>query len=203
MPITTFEELDLNKHYTYADYLTWRFKERVELIKGRIFKMSPAPGMRHQKIAGTFYGHIWTFLKGKPCLVFSAPFDVRLPLPPKRAKGGKVDTVVQPDIVVVCDEDKLDERGCFGAPDMVVEILSRGNSRREMHQKFDLYEHAGVTEYWVVDPLREMIIVYTLEKGRYYGSRPYLKGDVVPSGVLDGFLLDTTDILNEPAEELP
>jgi Uma2 family endonuclease len=201
MVITSIDQLDLEKRYTYADYLTWRFKERVELIKGHIFKMSPAPSLRHQKISGIIEFNIASFLKEKKCNMYHAPFDVRLPLPPKKAKGNKVDTVVQPDIVVVCDESKLDERGCFGAPDMVVEILSPGNSRREMRDKYDLYENAGVREYWIVDPERELVIVYQLDvQGRYFGSRPYLRGDMVPSNVLEGFALDTTEILNEPEE---
>jgi Uma2 family endonuclease len=195
MVITSIDQLDLEKRYTYADYLTWRFKERVELIKGHIFKMSPAPSMRHQKISILLSSEMFNFLKGSTCQIFSAPFDVRLPLPPKKVKGDKVDTVVQPDIVVVCDEGKLDERGCFGAPDMVVEILSPGNSRHEMRDKYDLYENAGVREYWIVDPDREFITIYELnELGKYVGSRPFTAGDKAPSKVMEGFEMDVAAI---------
>ena len=189
--ITDFEQLDLGKRYTYADYLTWQFAERVELLRGWIVKMSPAPNLRHQRISGYVFRRIGAFLEEKPCEVFSAPFDVRLPLPPYRVKGDKVDTVVQPDIVVVCDPAKLDEQGCIGAPDIVVEILSPGNTRREMKDKLELYQTAGVPEYWIVDPDHEFILVFTPnETGQYTGSLPYTEGSELTSPALPGFRLD-------------
>ncbi|MEZ4987611.1 MAG: Uma2 family endonuclease [Saprospiraceae bacterium] len=126
---------------------------------------------------------------------------MRLPLPENKQKSGKVDTVVQPDIVVVCDPSKLDEQGCNGAPDFIIEILSPGNSRREMKTKFELYETAGVKEYWLVEPLRECVTCYHLDAtGQYVGSRPYFAEDDIPSRVLDGFVLKGRDILNELAD---
>src|SRR5690606_38432683 len=123
--------------YTYADYLLWRIEERLELIKGKVFKMTPAPNLRHQQVSGRFYVSLQNLFQAGPCQVFYAPFDVRLYDRKKYVKADKdIYTVVQPDLCVICDESKLDERGCLGAPDLVIEILSPGNSRREMKQKF-------------------------------------------------------------------
>lgn len=193
--VTNINELDFSKTYTYADYLTWQFQERVELIKGRIFKMSPAPNRNHQRISTDVVGRIWSFLKNSSCQVFHAPFDVRLPLPEHQIKGEKVTTVVQPDITVVCDENKLDEQGCNGAPDLVIEILSPGNTKKEMKNKLEIYQSAGIPEYWVVDPEREFIIIYHLnEAGNYIGTTPFTDEDILRSPVLVGFELDVSEI---------
>src|SRR5215217_1614082 len=148
--ITDINQLDLEGTYTYADYLLWRFEERLELIKGKIFKMSPAPNRRHQTILGHLHLPIGSFFKNHYCQVFLAPFDVRLPKKNQNTSDGKIYTVVQPDLCIICDESKLDDRGCLGAPDLIVEILSPGNSRKEMDNKFELYEECGVREYWLV-----------------------------------------------------
>ena len=123
--VTDINDLDLTKRYTYNDYLTWQFDEMVELIRGRVFRMSPAPLSAHQLISMEISGQIYDYLKGKKCKVVTAPFDVRLPLPPDRQTDAKIDTVVQPDICVICDLSKIDRRGCLGAPDWVIEILSK------------------------------------------------------------------------------
>ncbi len=197
--ITDFQQLDLSKTYTYADYLTWQFAERVELIRGKIFKMSPAPNVRHQRISGVVFNAVFNYLQGKSCQSFTAPFDVRLPLPPKKIKGDKIDTVVQPDIVVICDPAKLDEWGCVGAPDIVVEILSPGNTRREMKDKLELYQNAGVPEYWIVDPEHEFIIVYAPNAaGQYIGSVPYTEGMALQTPILPGFALDINTVFAQP-----
>ena len=156
--ITQLEQLNPNGYYTYADYILWKFQERVELFKGHIFPMA-APSVTHQRVSSILHVQIANFLKGRNCDVFSAPFDVRLPLPLERATDHKVDTVVQPDLCVVCDESKLDKRGCVGAPDLVVEILSEGNSSREMKAKFELYQNAGVSEYWIIDPEHKLAFI--------------------------------------------
>jgi len=196
--ITSLDQLDLNKSYTYADYLTWQFKERVELLRGKLLKMSPAPNVRHQRISSELSYTIQHFLKQKSCELFTAPFDVRLPLPGNKSKSAKIDTVVQPDICVICDEAKLDAQGCNGAPDLIIEILSPGNSKREMKDKFALYESAGVREYWIIDPVREHILVYVVdETGKFIGRQPFYAGDQIPSEVLVGFVLNTTEILHE------
>ncbi len=122
-----FSDLDLTKTYSYADYLTWSFNERLELIKGKIFKMSSALSRNHQEVSITIGSELKVFLKGKPCKVYSAPFDVRIS---RQKEDRQIITVLQPDICVVCDLTKLDVKGCLGSPDIVVEILSPGKSER-------------------------------------------------------------------------
>lgn len=134
-------DLDPDKRYTYADYLLWELKERVELIRGKLFKMSPAPSRKHQEVVHALVLSFGLYFKGKSCNVYEAPFDVRLP----KSTGGveATYTVVQPDICVVCDRSKLDKRGCVGAPDLVIEILSPGNTKKEMREKFEVYQESG------------------------------------------------------------
>jgi Uma2 family endonuclease len=188
----TLTDLDINKTYTYADYFKWKFEERVELIKGRIFSMSPAPNRMHQQLSGDLYYLLRIYLEGKKCNVYSAPFDVRLP---RKSKDDRdIITVLQPDICVICDAEKLDDRGCVGAPDLVVEILSPGNNSKELKNKYEVYEESGVREYWVVSPQNEYFIKYTLVDGRYYPSRPMVAGDVVESSVLEGFSLNLENL---------
>ena len=190
-----FASLDLDKSYTYADYLKWTFKERVELIKGKLFKMSPAPNWMHQEISSIIHGELYIHLKGKKCKVYSAPFDVRLP--GKTRDDKDITTVVQPDICVICDESKLDFKGCIGAPDIVVEILSPSNNVTELKNKYNVYEQAGVMEYWVVSPQDKTFLVYTLVNGSYTPSRLMVAGDTVHSSVLSGFSLDLTSLFND------
>lgn len=188
-------DLDLNKTYTYADYFKWKFEERVELIRGRIFKMSPAQSRKHQQLVGAFYFDLRKFLSGHSCNVYIAPFDVRLP---RRSKDDKdIITVVQPDICVICDTTKLDDRGCLGAPDIVVEILSPGNNAKELKNKYDIYQEAGVAEYWVVSPQDETFLKYTLENGKYVPARLMVAGDIVTSGVLPGLELHLEKIFED------
>ena len=124
MPVVTkFSDLDLTKQYTYADYLLWQFSERVELIRGFIVQMSPAPNRLHQTISSNLTAYLHQNFKGKSCNLYAAPFDVRLPVQSK----SKAVTVVQPDLCVVCDASKLDDAGCNGSPELVVEILSPNN----------------------------------------------------------------------------
>ena|ERR1035437_2753331 len=189
-----FADLDLNKIYTYADYFKWQFEERVELIKGKIFKMSPAPNFNHQVIAGEIYGNLRNFLKKQPCRTFIAPFDVRLPRQSKEDK--EIYTVLQPDVCVVCDPSKYDSRGCVGAPDIVVEVLSPGNNAKELKNKYDVYEEAGVKEYWIVSPQNNTFLVNTLIDGHYVTSRPLVTGDVVTTQILPGFSLDLKELFD-------
>jgi Uma2 family endonuclease len=161
--ITQFSQLDLNATYTYADYLTWKFDEMVEIVKGKILPMSPAPSPNHQRVSIRLASVFQLFLEGKTCEVFDAPFDVRLYDKKKSVKANKdILTVVQPDICVVCDAKKIDEKGCLGAPDLVIEILSMGNSKKEMKIKYELYEESGVKEYWIVDPEHQAIQQFVL-----------------------------------------
>jgi Uma2 family endonuclease len=191
------EEPDPSLSYTYADYLKWKFEEQVELIRGKIFKMSPAPAPRHQQISVSLSSEIYNFLKKKPCKVFTAPFDVRLPVKSKK-EDNEITTVVQPDICVICDETKIDGRGCLGAPDLVIEILSPGNTEKEVKLKFELYEEAGVKEYWVVYPSEENLAVFMLsEKGKYDGAKIYAGNGRIKSISVEGLIIKLEDIFTK------
>jgi Uma2 family endonuclease len=194
---TKVEEPDPSLSYTYADYLKWNFEERLELIRGRIFKMSPAPAPVHQKIAGNLTGIFYNALKNKKCGMYPAPFDVRLPLTNKN-KDSEVNTVVQPDISIICDESKIDARGCCGAPDLVAEILSPGNSHKEVKLKFDLYEEAGIKEYWVVNPAEENLIIFLLDdQGKYPGGKMYAGKEKIESKAIPGLIIITEEIFTK------
>jgi len=175
--VTKFSDLDLTKQYTYADYLLWQFSERIELLRGFIKKMSPAPSRRHQSISFNLTMKIGNMFNLKSCQVFIAPFDVRLPIPSAK----KDNTVVQPDICIICDISKLDDHGCNGAPDLIVEILSPGNSKHDADTKFRLYEEAGVQEYWMVEPEEKLVFIYTLQNGIYIGLKPFSEGEIINS----------------------
>ena len=191
--ITDISQLDFDKRYTYKDYLTWKFKERVELIKGYLFRMSPAPTSEHQRISNKISTHISVFLKDRKCEVFYAPFDVRFYDQDDPAKA--ITNVVQPDISVICDLQKIDVRGCLGAPDLIVEILSPSTSEKDLTWKYNLYEENGVKEYWVVGPSEKTLLIYTLDRyGKYHPSQLYVRSDTVRSSVLAGFALDLSDV---------
>jgi Uma2 family endonuclease len=191
------EEPDPSLNYTYADYLKWNFEERLELIRGRIFKMSPAPAPIHQEVSGNINALLHGLLKKKNCKVYAAPFDVRLPVKNKK-KDNEITTVVQPDISVICDESKIDGRGCLGAPDLVIEILSPGNSHKEVRLKHELYEEAGAKEYWVIYPVEETIVVFLLnEKGKYNGAILYVDGDKIQSEAIPGLIIKVKDVFTK------
>ena len=190
MIITKLNQLDLSKVYTFKDYLSWQFKERIELLRGHIAKMSPAPSTRHQMISRQLFQELSGLLKKKKYQIFYAPFDVYLP----SLEG---DTVVQPDICIITDTSKIRKHGCVGSPDLVIEILSPGNSRREMKDKFELYEQSGVKEYWVVFPSEQVLQIYSLKDGKYFSQRPYVKGDTVSSDVLDGLNINLDEIFED------
>jgi Uma2 family endonuclease len=186
--LSTLNEPDgRSLNYTYADYLKWDFEEIVELIKGKIFTKAAAPNRRHQMVSGNIYLELGIFLKNHPCQVYSAPFDVRFS---RNADYSKTDSVVQPDISVVCGLSKLDDKGCFVAPDLIVEILSPGNSRVEVQNKYELYQEYGVREYWIVHPTDCTLLIYTLIDGKFQPSKLFTSGDRVKSSVLPGFELD-------------
>jgi Uma2 family endonuclease len=157
---------DSTVEYTYDDYYDWLFTERVELIFGKVLPMS-APNRLHQTVIRSLNTIFDNFFRDKNCEFYPAPFDVRLPV---GIKKGKYTTVVQPDLSVFCDLEKLDKRGAQGAPDLVVEILSPGNSRRDMKDKFEVYELAGVREYWIFHPIDSFVLPYLLnEEGKFVG----------------------------------
>lgn len=177
--VTNFNDLDLNGTYTYADYLKWRFEERLELFRGKIFRMSPAPNRYHQDISGNLYFSLAKVLKKGNCNLYAAPFDVRLVK--IKAKNEKIETVVQPDLCVICDVEKLDDRGCIGAPDLIVEILSPGNTKKEMGIKFDLYQENEVKEYWIIDPNEKTVLMYVLHENKFIGLKPFIEDDNIKS----------------------
>jgi Uma2 family endonuclease len=181
-PIASYGQLDLDKEYTYSDYLTWKFKERVELIRGRIRKMSPAPSWKHQKLSQSVNMEFGRHFKSHPCEVFYAPLDVVLPIPSKK----KNTTVVQPDICVLCDLSKLDDHGIVGSPDLIVEILSPGNFKHDLDTKFELYQEASLPEYWIVNPMERNIIIYTLRDGAFSGSKIFTEGENAVSKRFEG-----------------
>lgn len=186
------------QHYTYADYLKFTFDEMVEIIKGKIFRMSPAPVATHQRISRNLCNEIGFFLKGKKCEMFVAPFDVVLPVIGKDFIQS--DRVVQPDIVVVCDPTKIQERGCFGAPDFIIEILSPSTAKKDIQLKFELYEEAKVTEYWIVEPRNNTVEVFVLVNDKYQRIQTYMQDDVVPCNVLTGLSIDLKEIFVEPQQ---
>ena len=195
MPITDLSQLDVNKTYTYADYLTWKFEEFVEVIKGKLMRPMAGPSRMHQVYSLNIAAEIRQLLKGHPCQVYAAPFDVRLTT--AGANGDEqILTVVQPDICVVCDRAKLDDRGCLGAPDWIVEIISPGNTARDTRTKFDLYEESGVLEYWIVFPGIKTVAVYVLDQDQdqYQLSAEYAAPGPVPVHTLPGLALEWTEI---------
>lgn len=198
--ITEFEQLDLTRQYSYADYLTWMFDDRVELFKGWVQKMSPAPNMSHQRISWNVSAAIAQFIKDKPCSAFSAPFDVRLIGKAKSRKAkeaSSIYTVVQPDICVICDRSKLDERGCIGAPDWIIEIVSPGNTKSEIDDKFEIYQENGVKEYWIIQPTDETVTVFDLVNNKYQFRKIYNNVDRAPAGVFTGFEIDLKEVFKK------
>src|SRR5690606_17105718 len=188
-------DISYEGRYSYADYLTWQLDETVEIIKGRLFKMTAAPIRIHQKVATKLTYILYGFLEGRLCEVYSAPFDVRLPKTSVRDED--IYTVVQPDICVICDKNKLDDAGCIGAPDLIMEILSPGNNKKELKNKYEVYQESGVREYWIIHPNEQTLMIYSLNDGHFVPSRLFTSGDIVTSEVLPGFSLDLEDFFKD------
>lgn len=175
--IHSLSELNLSQRYTYADYLAWQFSERVELLKGYIKKMA-APNPRHQIISRKLVFPLLAYFEGKECQVFYAPFDVRLYNRRKSIlRDQEVYTVVQPDLCLICDPSKLDERGCNGAPDWIIEIISPSTAQTDTKDKLALYEEAAVSEYWVVFPNEQLIQQFVLKDQKYELLRVFTAAD--------------------------
>ncbi|MCP4216101.1 MAG: Uma2 family endonuclease [bacterium] len=174
-----------NETFTYGDYMTWPENERWELIDGIAFDMTPAPSRRHQDISRNLSFEIQKFLTGKTCILYIAPFDVRFP--DGKEPDEYIKTVVQPDISVICDPSKLDDRGCKGAPDFIAEIVSPATAKKDRKYKLLLYMKHGVKEYWVIHPLENIVMVYQLDdQGQYGRATVYGQTDKIPLALKDG-----------------
>jgi len=188
MPLPKKEEF-----YTYEDYLNWPSNQRIELIDGQVYLMTP-PSTIHQRILREIFISFAVYLKGKQCEVFNAPFGVRLPSANEK-RNEEIKTVVEPDIVVVCDKSKLDEQGCKGAPDLIVEITSPSTASRDKIEKFNLYEKHGVKKYWIVEPESMVISVFTLqENGRYGRPDVYTVGDKIKVSIFEELVIDVSNV---------
>ena len=183
-------------YYSYADYLTWPMDLVAELIHGKVFKKAAAaPNRIHQRVSLKLSVKLFQFLEGKTCQVYEAPFDVRFPKDSK--EDDRIFDVVQPDLCVVCDPSKLDDRGCIGTPDLIVEILSPGSTKLELKHKYGLYESRGVREYWIIHPEHQNLLIYTWVKGTYVPSQLFTAGDVIESEVIKGFKLDLEEFFSD------
>jgi len=182
--------------FTYGDYLRWDDDERWELIDGIAYNMTPDPSRFHQKISLELILQLGNFFRNTSCEVYAAPFDVRLP------EGDEADeavrTVVQPDISVICDQSKLDDKGCKGSPDLIVEILSPATARKDMKEKFVRYERAGVKEYWIVDPSGKIVTVFKRSNEGLFG-RPdvYGKEDRINVSIFEGLEVELLSVFGE------
>ena len=181
--------------YTFADALTWGEDERIEIIDGEAYMMAP-PLRVHQSVLSALFLQIGSYLRGKQCKVYPAPFAVRL-FEEDGDRPEDVETMVEPDITVVCDPDKLDKYGCKGAPDMVVEILSPSTRRHDLVVKYRLYQRAGVREYWIVDPDGKTVQVFKLEDGFYGAPDVYTTAGAVPVGLWEDFSIDLSQVFTE------
>ncbi len=181
--------------YTFADCLTWDENERIEIINGAAFMMA-TPSSRHQEISMELSRQLANFLEGKRCKVYPAPFVVRL-FEQDGDRPENVDTMVEPDISVVCDRNKIDKHGCKGVPDLIIEILSPSTRRHDRLVKLNLYQQAGVREYWMVDPDNESVQVFTLDGGALKIREDYGREDVAKVNVLDGCFIELSKVFSE------
>lgn len=187
--------LPKEEYFTYADYLTWEEQEHTELIEGVPMMMAP-PSRMHQQISGEIFRQLVNYLEGKQCRVYAAPFSVRL-FAQSDTPDNQVSTIVEPDISVICDRDKLDDRGCVGAPDLVVEVISPSSIRHDRLTKFNLYRRAGVREYWIVSPDEQTVQVCVLQDGSYQTVDLGVPGDVVKVNVLDGCFIELARVFRQ------
>jgi Uma2 family endonuclease len=186
--------LKLEKRYTYKDYMTWNDNQYWELINGVAYQMAP-PVTKHQDISRELLLAFGKYLEGKTCRVFHQPFGVRLPL--ENEPDEYIINAILPDIVVVCDKKKLDDAGCRGAPDLIIEILSPSTSKRDIKEKYKLYEIAGVKEYWIVEPHSNFIQVYKLEDNKYGKAEIYINEDKIKVGIFPELEIDLKLVFRE------
>ena len=185
-----------NQTSTYGDYLSWPDEERWEIIDGEPFNITPTPSRRHQDVLMALASKYYNFLENKPCKVYLAPLDVRLP------EGGQsemdITTVVQPDLTVICDPAKLDEKGCLGRPDLILEIISPSTAAHDYIRKLTLYERRQVPEYWIVHPIDKTVMVFQLKSQREYGKpRIYAGADQIPVGLFPDLIVDLKKVFRD------
>lgn len=183
-------------YYTYEDYLKFEFEEMVELIRGKLFRMSPAPRPNHQVIEGNLYRVIANYFVDKPCQVFMAPTDIILPV--ENRKREKSNTVVQPDICVICNTWLIEDTGVFGSPDWIIEILSPHTRKKDLQDKYSVYEECGVVEYWIVMPEEKLIECFVHEDGKYQRINSFLPGDIISPRQFPDLHLDVAEMLYVP-----
>lgn len=181
-----------SKKYTYKDYYSFEENLRCEIIDGVIYDMTPAPSRKHQEISGELFRQFANYLQEKPCKVYHPPFDVLLPN--QNEQDEDITTVVQPDLTVVCDKNKLVDKGCIGAPDLIIEITSKSTALKDFGVKLCLYEKVGVKEYWIVQPDLGLVMIYTLVNGSYGRNASYFKEDPVKIGIFEDFTIDLKDL---------
>lgn len=194
--ITQLSQLDLSARYSYADYLTWQLDEAIELIKGKISLMAPAPNVKHQRLSMTLSGQLFNHFRHQACQVFAAPFDVRLYDRRQSILANQdIFTVVQPDLCVICDPAKLDEQGCNGAPDWIIEIVSKSSSKRDAQIKHALYAESGVKEYWLVFPYESIIQQFVLnDQGQYQLRCSFADDDMATSHLFPDLSIDLSEL---------
>lgn len=194
--ITQLSQLDLAQTYSYADYIQWQINEAIELIKGKVMLMSPGPNVKHQRISADLSGMLYNYFKHKPCQFYAAPFDVRLYDRKKSLlHSNEIYTVVQPDLCVICNPEMLDAQGCNGAPDWIIEILSKGNAKREMQIKYQLYQESGVQEYWLVYPEQHAIHQFVLQENKQYQlMNMFAEDDIALSYLFPDLAIELTEV---------
>lgn len=183
---------EFNVRFTYKQYLTWPEDERWELIDGIAYDMTPGPSTIHQETLGEFHRLFSQYLHDKSCKVYLSPFDVRLPYANEREED--IPSVVQPDLTVICDRSKIDEHGCKGVPDLIIEILSPSTTKKDFGVKLRLYERVGVPEYWIVHPNDQTVLVFILKQESYATPSIYKVPDEVPVQMFNDFSIPLSEI---------
>ncbi|WP_018212537.1 Uma2 family endonuclease [Desulfitobacterium hafniense] len=187
------------KSYSYADYLAWSEDNPVELIEGIPCAMT-APTRIHQEIVVEILRQIANYLVDKPCKVYVAPFDVRLA--DAKAKADTITNVVQPDIAIICDKEKLDDKGCLGSPDLIAEVVSPSSAAKDYIKKLNLYEKYDLREYWIIHPMDKIVMVYQLEQtGKFSRSTIYPFEETIPVGIFDNLTISLERLSQELAAE--
>jgi Uma2 family endonuclease len=196
--VNNINDLDFSLKYSYADYLSWRFEQFVELIHGKIYPIA-GPNEFHQRLITKLSFQMYSYFENKDgCMVYPAPLDVQIPDQSQKNENKDVHTVVQPDICLVCDLNKLDKRGCLGAPDLVVEILSKGSAKKDMSTKFTLYQESGDKEYWIVEPSEKNVILYHSDENKQFvAKKPFVEDQIMRSIEFPELAIDLSKVFED------